>query len=798
MDIRGYISNNIVYLDGGMGTLLQGRGLRPGELPERWNISHPDIITQIHADYFDAGSNIVSTNTFGANILKYDIEELTQIVHSAIDNARSAIALSTSPQPKWVALDIGPIGRMLKPYGEVSFDEAVEIFAKTVRIGVEYGVDLVFVETMNDSYETKAAVVAVKENCDLPLFVSNAYSDDDKLMTGATPEAMVAMLEGLGVDAIGVNCSYGPTKTAKVIEEYLRYASVPVIMKPNAGLPTVVGGETIFDLSAEDFGREVARCVEAGVRICGGCCGTTPEYVRRMVEYSEGIKPKDICHKNRTVVSSYTHAVSLEDKPILIGERINPTGKPRFKEALRNADIDYILSEGISQQDKGVHILDVNVGLPEIDEADMLERVVSELQGVVDLPLQIDTSDVLAMARALRIYNGKAMLNSVNGKQESMDSIFPLAKKYGAVIIALTLDESGIPATAEGRVEIARKILDNASRWGIAKEDIVFDPLAMTVSADSSAGVQTLRAVRMLRDMGCHVSLGVSNVSFGLPNRDLLNSTYFTMALQEGLSMAILNPNSIDMMRAYHAYTALVGLDDNFSRYVDFASTLATTSTVATKVETPSAKEEGDTPLQYAIIKGLKDQAGSLTESLLESVPPLEIVNSHIIPALDKVGQSFEKKTTYLPQLLMSAEASQVAFEKIKCKMSGDNAISKCTFVIATVEGDIHDIGKNIVKLLLQNYGYNVIDLGKNVSPTTIVDTVVDTHAPIVGLSALMTTTVPSMQETIRLLRDRAPWCKVVVGGAVLTQEYADKIGADKYALDAMATVRYAEQINEG
>ena len=796
MNIRQYMSNNIVYLDGGMGTLLQSRGLGAGELPERWNISHPDIITEIHTSYYNAGSNIVSTNTFGANILKYDIDELTLIVHSAIDNVRRAISLSTSTQPKWVALDIGPIGRMLQPYGEMSLEEAVEIFATTVRIGVEYGVDLVYIETMNDSYETKAAVLAVKENCDLPIFVSNAYSDDDKLMTGATPEAMVAMLEGLGVDAIGVNCSYGPTKSASVIEQYLKYASIPVIMKPNAGLPEVVDGKTVFDLSPKQFAQEVARCVDAGVRICGGCCGTTPEYIGQLVKCSEGIKPKVISKKNRTVVSSYTHAVAIENAPILIGERINPTGKPRFKEALRNGDIDYILREGISQQEKGVHILDVNVGLPEIDEEAVLEKVVSELQGVVDLPLQIDTSSVDAMARALRIYNGKPMLNSVNGKQESMDSIFPLAKKYGAVIIALTLDESGIPATAEGRVDIARKILDNASRWGIAKEDIVFDPLAMTVSADASAGVQTLRAVRMLRDMGCHVSLGVSNVSFGLPNRDLINSTYFTMALQEGLSMAILNPHSIDMMRAYYAYLALVGLDDNFSNYVDFASSIATTTTVATKVEN-TLKEEGDSPLQYAILKGLKEQAGALTESMLESVPPLEIVNSHIIPALDKVGQSFEKKITYLPQLLMSAEASQVAFEKIKSKMSGQNSINKCTFVLATVEGDIHDIGKNIVKLLLQNYGYDVIDLGKNVPPMTIVDTIVDTHAPLVGLSALMTTTVPSMQESIRLIRERAPWCKVVVGGAVLTQEYADKIGADKYAKDAMATVRYAERIYE-
>ena len=791
MKITEFLKNNIVFLDGGMGTLLQERGLGAGELPERWNIEHPEIIVDIHRAYFDAGSNVVNTNTFGANILKFSADELDAIIKAAIQNARSAAESSIGSQGKFVALDIGPTGKMLRPYGDLDFEDAVAIFAETVKLGVKYGADLIVIETMNDSYETKAALLAAKENSSLPVFVSNAYGEDGKLMTGASPAAMVAMLEGMGADAIGVNCSLGPKALAPIVEEYLKYASVPVLLKPNAGLPCSVCGKTHYDVSAEDFAEEVASLVKKGVRIAGGCCGTTPEYIAATLKACEGCVPVEIKKKNITCVSSYTHAVIFDKEPILIGERINPTGKKRFKEALKAHDIDYILKEGIAEQEKGVHILDVNVGLPDIDEISMLTEAVRELQAIIDLPLQIDTSDPAAMESALRRYNGKAMINSVSGKQESMDSVFPLAKKYGGLIVALTLDDSGIPATAEERFEIAKRILAEAEKYGIEKKDIIFDPLAMTISADNNAARETLRAVGMIKnELGCHTSLGVSNVSFGLPNRDLINSNFFALALGRGLSAAIMNPYSAEMMNTYYAYRALAGLDENCSDFISSAQAVSTVAQTVTEV-----KEDFASELQKAIVKGLKDRAGALTEALIAENEPLSIVGNEIIPALDTVGVGFEKKTVYLPQLLMSAEAAKAAFEVIKAHMPSGKTTDKPPFVIATVKGDIHDIGKNIVKLILENYGYPVCDLGRDVPPEKIVEETVRLHAPIVGLSALMTTTVPAMEETIKQLRVSAPWAKIVVGGAVLNREYADRIGADKYAKDAMETVRYAEEI---
>lgn len=795
MNIKEYLKNNFIFLDGGMGTLLQKEGLLPGEMPERWNISHPEIITKIHRDYFDAGSNVVNTNTFGANILKFSPKELEEIVKDAIENAKRARKESTSPQPKWVALDIGPSGRMLAPYGDFQFEDAVKTFAETVKLGVKYGADLVVIETMNDSYETKAALLAVKENCDLPVFVTNAYGEDGKLMTGASPSAMVAMLEGMGADAIGINCSLGPKALTKVCEEYLAKASVPVILKPNAGIPKAVNGRTVYDVLPDEFSEDVASLMEKGVRIAGGCCGTTPEYIAELVKKSAKLTPKAIVKKNITCVSSYTHTVEFKDVPILIGERINPTGKKRFKEALKSNDIDYILNEGISQQEKGVHILDVNVGLPEINEAEMLKKSVFELQAIINLPLQIDTSDPTAMEKALRIYNGKAMINSVNGKKESMDAIFPIVKKYGGLVVALTLDENGIPATAEGRFKVAEKILLEASKYGIDKKDIIFDPLTLTVSAEPQAAKETLKAVNMIKNkLGVHTSLGVSNVSFGLPHRDAINSTFFSLAMSNGLSAAIMNPYSAEMMKAYYSYCALTGLDENFADYISFAETLTEVTTTSTIAKT-TEEAQGST-LQKAITKGLKEQAAIITKEMLSTTPPLAIVQDEIIPALNVVGIGFENKTVYLPQLLMSAEAAKSAFEVIKETMSSDNASSKCNIVIATVKGDIHDIGKNIVKLLLENYGFKVTDLGKDVPPEEIVKTAKELNAPVVGLSALMTTTVPAMEETIKLLRKECPGCKVIVGGAVLTQDYANSIGADKYAKDAMETVRYAEEID--
>lgn len=788
MNIRDFIKNNIVYLDGGMGTLLQKSGLQPGELPERWNLSHPEVIKEIHKSYYDSGSNIVNTNTFGANSLKFDTDELSEIIYHAVKNADEARKASSGKQEKFIALDVGPTGKLLKPLGDLDFEDAVKAFAEVISLGVKYGVDLITIETMNDSYETKAAVLAAKENSDLPIIVTNAYGENGRLMTGADPAVMAAMLEGMGVDAIGANCSLGPKQLMGVMDELLKYCSVPVAFKPNAGLPKSDGKVTYYDVDAEEFAQDIKLAVANGVRIVGGCCGTTPEYIKKVCELTRDMRPKEIEKKTYSVCTSYNKAVFFGEKPILIGERINPTGKKRFKQALLENDIGYILQEAVNQQAKGVHVLDVNVGLPGIDEAQMLTNSVCELQCVTDLPLQIDSSDPIAMESALRRYNGKAMINSVNGKEENLNAIFPLVKKYGGFVVALTLDEKGIPSTVDGRMKIARKILLTAALYGINKKDIIFDPLAMTVSADKMSAVTTLETVKKITEqLGCNTSLGVSNVSFGLPSRDLVNAAFFTTAMENGLSAAIMNPYSERMMEAYYSFNVVKGLDENCMDFINFAS--------QQEVQ-PTAKQENSLTLKEAIEKGLKEKASEITTAMLGNSAPLDIVNAHVIPALDNVGKRFEEKKLFLPQLLMSAEAAKASFEVIKATMSADgSSVKKGSIVIATVHGDIHDIGKNIVKLLLENYGYNVIDLGKNVPPETVLRAVTDNHAPLVGLSALMTTTVPAMEETVKLIKENAPWCKTVVGGAVLTQDYADKIGADKYAADAMETVRYAESV---
>ena len=790
MNILEYMTQHLLFLDGGMGSLLFARGMQAGELPERWNLSHPEVITQIHKEYFDAGTHVVNANTFGANCLKFSEEELEQIVRSALDNARAAATQSASASEKWVALDIGPTGKMLAPYGDLDFEDAVEIFAKTVRLGVKYGADLIFIETMADSYETKAALLAAKENASLPVFVSNAYGADGKLMTGANPAAMVAMLEGMGADAIGVNCSLGPKALAPVVEEYLRYASVPVLLKPNAGLPQVVDGKTFYDVSPEEFAGEVAALVVKGVSVAGGCCGTTPAYIAALTNACQGMTPKTVQPKTICCVSSYTHCVRLDEAPVIIGERINPTGRKAFAQALRQGDLDAVLREAVSQQEAGADILDVNVGLPELNEAAVLPRAVGEIQAIVDLPLQIDTSHPAALEKALRRYNGKAMINSVNGKESSMASVFPLAKKYGAVVVALTLDEQGIPQRAAERIAIARRILNRTREYGLSEKDLIFDPLTMTVSTDPGSAGETLAAVSGIRQqLGCRCVLGVSNISFGLPGRELLNSTFLTLALEHGLSAAIVNPHSAAMRGSFAAFKALRGLDTGFTGYIAHCSA---------QQDSPAApvKQANETLFQ-AIVTGRKEQAGALAGALLASTPPMELISREILPALDHVGRAFEEKKFYLPQLLMSAEAAKAAFDRIKANFPKGNATDKCPVVLATVQGDIHDIGKNIVRLLLENYGFPVTDLGKDVAPETVVEAVVKLHAPLAGLSALMTTTVPAMEETIRQLREKAPWCRTVVGGAVLNRQYAQSIGADRYAADAMETVRYAEEIFE-
>ncbi len=788
MLITEYMKNNTVILDGGLGTLLQKAGLKPGERPESWNLTHPEKICEIHKAYYDSGSNIVSTNTFGANLLNFSGSELEEIIKAAVENVRQAKTASKGNQEKYIALDIGPCGKMLKPYGDFDFEEAVSLFSKTAALGEKYGADLIFIETMNDSYETKAALLGVKESTNLPVFVSNAYSENGKLMTGASPSAMTAMLEGLGADAIGANCSLGPKNLLGVISEILSKASVPVILKPNAGLPQSVNGKTVYNVLPDEFSDDIVKAVEMGVRLVGGCCGTTPEYIRLVNEKVRDIKPVEIKKKNITCVSSYTHSVEFNEKPVLIGERINPTGKKRFKQALRENDIGYILREGIAQKEKGADILDVNVGLPEIDECEMMAQAVSEIQAVIDLPLQIDTSNFEAMERAMRLYNGKPMINSVSGKKEVMSKVFPLVKKYGGLLVALTLDDNGIPETAEGRVKIAENILLEAAKYGIDKKDIIFDPLAMAVSADPKAAQTTLEAVRRISSvLGCKTVLGVSNISFGLPMRGTINAAFFTLALGNGLSAAIMNPYSDEMMKAFFAFSALKGIDKGFTDYINFAAGVSDSD----KVILPVTQESS---LRAAVIKGLKSEAASAAEKLLTERKPLEIVQEEIIPALDEVGKGYEEKRLYLPSLLMSAEAAQAAFEKIKAAVSGEKSgeTGGYEIILATVHGDIHDIGKNIVKLLLENYGFKIIDLGKDVPKERIVEQAVKRKIKLVGLSALMTTTVPAMEETIKALREAAPECKVIVGGAVLNREYADMIGADAYAKDAMETVRYA------
>ena len=803
MNILEYMKEHLLVLDGGMGTLLQAAGLAAGELPERWNLTRPLVIRDIHRDYLRAGSHVINANTFGANALKFSPEELENIICTAVCNARMAQECAGVSHPSWVALDIGPCGKLLKPYGELDFEDAVELFAKTVRLGVKYGVDLITVETMNDSYEAKAALLAAKENSDLPVIVTCAYGADGKLMTGADPAAMVAMLEGMGADVIGLNCSLGPRELRDTVAALLKNASVPVAVKPNAGLPQSRDGKTVYDVSPEEFATEMAEMVRAGVRVVGGCCGTTPAYIAQWVEKTKEIPLIPIHKKDFSVVSSYTHAVCFEDsKPILIGERINPTGKKRFKQALVEHDLDYILNEGLRQQECGVQVLDVNVGLPDIDESQMLCETVDALQAILDLPLQIDTSSPVAMERALRRYNGKAMINSVNGKRESMEAIFPLVKKYGGLVVALTLDENGIPTTAQGRVDIARKILETAAAYGIDRRDLIFDTLTMTVSTDPFAARVTLEALHRIRsELGCRTTLGVSNVSFGLPARDTVNSTFFALALQSGLSAAIMNPYSGEMMGVWHAYRALSGYDENCADYIAYAADLPTMAAVAPATAPKAAPTASGEPgeLRHAVCKGLREQASALAKArLAQGADPMALVREDIIPALDEVGRGFEQKTVYLPQLLMSAEAARAAAEQIKAHMSaGAQSAAKTGYpvVIATVHGDIHDIGKNIVKLLLENYGFAVTDLGKDVPPERIVETVVRLNAPLCGLSALMTTTVPAMEETIRQLRVAAPDCRIMVGGAVLNEEYAARIGADFYGSDAMEAVRYAERV---
>ena len=799
MKIQDIWGKRLVFFDGAMGTMLQQAGLKAGDLPEKWNFDHPEVVTDIHSRYLRAGCDILKTNTFGANRLK-----LAGAGHTAAETVRKGVLLARQAEKRggrqaFVAVDIGPTGKLLRPLGDLEFEEAVSIFSEMIKAGAEAGADCVLLETFSDTYEVKAAMLAAKESCDLPVYVTLMFDGGGKLLNGADALTAMTMLEALGADAVGFNCGFGPEQAKTLFSDLREATDLPLICNPNAGLPQYVDGGTRFELEPGPFAMSMQQLAVMGVWAIGGCCGTTPDHIAAMTELCREIKPQPIRSIERTAVTSFNRTIVMDgERTVLIGERINPTGKKRFKQALREQDMDYILQEGFDQLENGAHILDVNVGLPEIDEVQTLKTAVQELQAVISLPLQIDTSNTEALEQALRIYNGKPMVNSVNGKRESLETVLPLVKKYGGLVVALTLDEQGIPQTVDGRVKIARRIVETASAYGISKKDIVVDVLTMAVSTGADAALITLESLgRVKKELGVKTVLGVSNVSFGLPQRERINASFFTLAMRAGLDAAIINPCSAAMMEAYRIYGAIAGLDSNCADYIACFSTRDDQAKTLSSGKPSNPETDESLSLFEAVVKGRKERAHVAAEELLLEHEPLSIINSSLVPALDEVGRGFEHGTIFLPQLLMSAEAARAGFDVIRERMAvcGRQEEKGQKVILATVKGDIHDIGKNIVKVLLENYGFHVIDLGKDVEPERVVETAVRENVRLVGLSALMTTTVPSMTATIRLLHDKKPDCRVVVGGAVLTQEYADQIGADKYPKDAMVTVHYAQEL---
>lgn len=796
MGILEELKKRRLFFDGGMGSLLQAKGLKPGELPETWNLLHPEIVREIHGDYLRAGADVVTTNTFGANRLKFRKEDgydLEEMVRAAVSHGRQA---AKACGHGYVALDLGPTGKLLKPYGTLDFEEACRIYGQVAQVGAAAGADLIIIETMGDSYELKAAVLAAKENCNLPLFATVTLDEKGKMLTGADVETVTALLEGLGADVIGLNCGLGPVQMKPFFKRMAEVSSVPLMVNPNAGLPRSEAGRTVYDIDSDQFAMAMRELAEAGASILGGCCGTTPEHIKKMRALCLSVPLPVVEQKERTVITSYCRALEFGERPVIIGERINPTGKPRFKQALQDHDMEYILNVALAQQESRADVLDVNVGLPGIDEPGTMEEVVKELQSVLDLPLQIDTSDMEAMERAMRIYNGKPLINSVNGKKEVMERVFPLVKRYGGVVVGLCLDEDGIPETPEGRIAVAEKIYETAASYGIEKKDILIDALCMAVSSDKNSALTTLETVRRVKEaLGGKTVLGISNVSFGLPAREQINGAFFLLALKAGLSAGIINPNSETMMSVYDSFLALTAMDENCGNYIGVYGEREAAETAPEAGHGAAAAEMS--PLKKSILRGISGAAGDAAKEALTYRDPLAIIRQDMIPALDEVGKGFEDGTVFLPQLLMSAEAAKAAFEVLKEEMekNGQTQEKKGKIILATVKGDIHDIGKNIVRVLLENYGFDVIDLGRDVPAEKILERTVGEHVSLVGLSALMTTTVPSMAEAIRLLKEQAPWAKVMVGGAVLTKEYADSIHADCYCRDAMASVNYAMEI---
>lgn len=783
------IGKERLFLDGALGTVLQRRGLKLGEIPELFNFTHPEVVKGIHKGYLEAGSDIISANTFGANRYKISKTEYSveQVIMQAVGLAKEVVA---EMGRGYVALDIGSTGKLIEPIGDVGFEEVYEVFKEEVLAGVKAGCDVLLLETFTDLYELKAAVLAAKENSDLPIICTMSFEPNMRTFFGTSLEAMVLTMEGLGVDALGINCSLGPKELEPIVEKLMSIASIPVAIQPNAGLPVMEDGVAKYNITSDEFVKYMKKFAEMGVSILGGCCGTDAEYIEKMIRTIKPLEYVEPKIQYQAGICSSSQVVRFDDVR-LIGERLNPTGKKLLREAIKKNDLDYILKEAIAQKEEGAHILDVNMGLPDIDEPAMLMKMIKEVQAVVDVPLQIDSSDYEAIEKAARIYNGKPLINSVNAKPESLAAVLPIAKKYGAAILGLTLDEKGIPATAQERLVVARRIVEAAEAIGIRREDIFIDCLVVTASAQQELIKETLEAVKLVKqELGVKTVLGVSNVSFGLPNRPLLNKTMLTMALMQGLDAPILNTKNTDMLEAVDSYRVLMGLDLHSEMYIEkYAGTAQTQAPSTTQGETPKAT------LKEAIVKGLKEDAKQRALESLETMEALMIIEKEVIPALNEVGDAYEKQILYLPQLIKSAEAAKSCFEVIKEKLRIQEVelAQGPKVVVATVYGDIHDIGKNIVKVIMENYGFQMIDLGRDVAPETILEAVRAHDVKLVGLSALMTTTVSSMQKTIALLNQEQPDCKIVVGGAVLTPDLAKYVGADYYAKDAMDTVKVAQ-----
>ena len=787
MKILEALKEKQLLFDGAMGTMLQKKGLPVGLEPEYFNLTHPEVVTEIHQAYVAAGADIITTNTFQANRTKLEQDKLPEIINAAIQLAKAA-------KPKFVAYDMGPIGQLMAPMGTLSFDQAYEMFAEQVTVAEKAGADVVVLETMSDLLETKAAVLAVKENTKLPIFCTMTFQEDGRTFVGTDPLTTVLTLQSLGVDAVGVNCSLGPVELLPVVETILRYAKVPVMVQANAGLPEMEDGQTVYRISVAEYGQAVEALVKKGVQLVGGCCGTTPEFIKELRKIIDRTPVVDRQPEIVTAVTSGSQTVILNDRLSLIGERINPTGKKRLKEALRNNELSYLLKEALKQVEAGADILDVNVGLPEIDESRMMQQAVQEIQGIVTVPLQIDSSNIAAIETGARYYNGKPLINSVNGKAESMAEIFPIVKKYGGVVLGLTLDETGIPETAATRMAIAEKIVQTAAEYGIPKEDVMIDPLVLTASAQQEQVQVTLETLRLLRDeLGVQTVAGLSNVSFGLPNRELMNSTFLAAAVASGLTTPIVNPLSEVLMNTVRALKVIYNQDHDATEYIEKSQAM----NVVAEAKPVKKQEPTDaSDLKTLILKGQKEDTPALTKQLLETKTPLEIVNEFFIPALDEVGGKFERGELFLPQLIQSAEAVQRSQEVLKSYFDahGQESQSHGKILLATVEGDIHDIGKNIVKMVLENYGFEVIDLGKDVPIETVVERIHEGNIQLVGLSALMTTTVQNMKATIQAVKDAGLDASFMVGGAVLNEEYREFVGADYYAKDALESVAIAKK----